>query len=84
MLWAAAWLFEATDDKSYLNYVAQNAVVLGGTGWAVTEFSWDNKYAGLQVLLSKVHNTDLSGNHGFTCDVCTRTSVLAGVGQGWW
>ncbi|RRT36218.1 hypothetical protein B296_00033125 [Ensete ventricosum] len=53
LLWAAAWLFEATDDKLYLNYVAQNAVLLGGTGWAVTEFSWDNKYAGLQVLLTK-------------------------------
>ncbi|CAL9200487.1 unnamed protein product [Musa hybrid cultivar] len=64
LLWAAAWLFEATDDKSYLNYVAQNAVVLGGTGWAVTEFSWDNKYAGLQVLLSKV----LVRGGGETCN----------------
>lgn len=54
LLWAAAWLFEATNDKYYLNYVAKNAVFLGGTGWAVTEFSWDNKYAGLQLLLTKV------------------------------
>ncbi|WOL05355.1 hypothetical protein Cni_G14083 [Canna indica] len=54
LLWAAAWLYEATDDKQYLNYVAENAGLLGGTGWAVTEFSWDNKFAGLQVLLSKV------------------------------
>jgi hypothetical protein len=27
---------------------------MGGTGWAVKEFSWDNKYAGVQTLLSKV------------------------------
>lgn len=27
---------------------------MGGTGWAVREFSWDNKYAGVQVLLSKI------------------------------
>lgn len=27
---------------------------LGGTGWAVKEFSWDNKYAGIQILLTKV------------------------------
>uniref|UniRef100_I1PI33 Endoglucanase n=2 Tax=Oryza glaberrima TaxID=4538 RepID=I1PI33_ORYGL len=54
LLWAAAWLYEATGDEQYLRYVSQNAEAFGGTGWAVTEFSWDNKYAGLQVLLSKV------------------------------
>lgn len=55
LLWAAAWLYLATNDQYYLKYVVDNAVSLGGTGWAVTEFSWDNKYAGLQVLLTKVH-----------------------------
>ncbi|KAK1321674.1 Endoglucanase 5 [Acorus calamus] len=54
LLWAAAWLFEATDDQYYLKYVVENSEPMGGTGWAVREFSWDNKYAGLQVLLSKV------------------------------
>ncbi|KAL6651802.1 hypothetical protein ACP70R_010727 [Stipagrostis hirtigluma subsp. patula] len=54
LLWAAAWLYEATGDENYLQYVSQNAELFGGIGWAVTEFSWDNKYAGLQVLLSKV------------------------------
>lgn len=38
----------------YLKYVVDNAVSLGGTGWAVKEFSWDNKYAGVQILLTKV------------------------------
>ncbi|KAK1261577.1 Endoglucanase 5 [Acorus gramineus] len=54
LLWAAAWLFEATDDQYYLKYIVENSEPMGGTGWAVREFSWDNKYAGLQVLLSKV------------------------------
>jgi len=54
LLWAAVWLYEATGDDTYLSYVARNAESLGGTGWAVREFSWDNKYAGVQVLLSKV------------------------------
>lgn len=54
LLWAAAWLFRATGEEYYLKYVVENAVSMGGTGWAVKEFSWDNKYAGLQVLLSKV------------------------------
>ncbi|CAN6236649.1 unnamed protein product [Urochloa humidicola] len=54
LLWAAAWLYEATGDEEYLRYVSQNAEAFGGIGWSVLEFSWDNKYAGLQVLLSKV------------------------------
>lgn len=56
LLWAAAWLHRATRDDYYLNYVVDNAESTGGTGWAVTEFSWDNKYAGLQILLSHVTN----------------------------
>ncbi|KAK9106333.1 hypothetical protein Syun_022344 [Stephania yunnanensis] len=54
LLWAAAWLFRATGDEYYLKYVVDNAASMGGTGWAVGEFSWDNKYAGLQILLAKV------------------------------
>ncbi|KAB2042432.1 hypothetical protein ERO13_D02G187700v2 [Gossypium hirsutum] len=54
LLWAATWLFRATGDEHYLKYVVDNAVYMGGTGWAVKEFSWDNKYAGVQILLSKV------------------------------
>ncbi|KAJ0631440.1 putative cellulase [Helianthus annuus] len=54
LLWAATWLYRATKDESYLKYVVDNAASMGGTGWAVKEFSWDNKYAGVQILLSKV------------------------------
>ncbi|KAK3143376.1 hypothetical protein QOZ80_4AG0299590 [Eleusine coracana subsp. coracana] len=54
LLWSAAWLYEATGEADYLQYIAQNAEAFGGIGWAVFQFSWDNKYAGLQVLLSKV------------------------------
>eukprot|EP00257_Ricinus_communis_P020408 XP_015579633.1 endoglucanase 5 [Ricinus communis] len=54
LLWAAAWLYRATDDEYYLKYAVDNAVYMGGTGWAVKEFSWDNKYAGVQILLSKI------------------------------
>ncbi|KAG5554094.1 hypothetical protein RHGRI_011835 [Rhododendron griersonianum] len=55
ILWGqvAAWLFRATKDVYYLKYVAENAASMGGTGWAAREFSWDNKYAGVQILLSK-------------------------------
>ncbi|KAJ7514066.1 hypothetical protein O6H91_23G025200 [Diphasiastrum complanatum] len=53
LLWAAMWLYHATDDEYYLKYVADNAQSLGGTGWSMAEFSWDVKYAGVQVLASK-------------------------------
>ncbi|KAJ7964806.1 Endoglucanase [Quillaja saponaria] len=53
LLWAATWLYKATDKKEYFNYVITNAHSFGGTGWAITEFSWDVKYAGLQVIASK-------------------------------
>jgi len=35
--------------------VVDNGVYMGGTGWAMKEFSWDNKYAGVQILLTKVN-----------------------------
>ncbi|XP_074264981.1 endoglucanase 6-like [Silene latifolia] len=53
LLWAAAWLYKATDDEYYLNYLGKNGDSLGGTGWGMTEFGWDVKYAGVQVLVSK-------------------------------
>ncbi|KAH9625422.1 hypothetical protein KSS87_011908 [Heliosperma pusillum] len=53
LLWAAAWLYKATNDEYYLNYLGKNGESLGGTGWGMTEFGWDVKYAGVQVLVSK-------------------------------
>ncbi|KAH9292188.1 hypothetical protein KI387_042622, partial [Taxus chinensis] len=52
LLWAAAWLYRATADQKYLSYLIDNAKSLGGTEWSMTQFSWDNKYAGVQVLAS--------------------------------
>lgn len=49
LLWAAAWLYHATGDRSYLNYVTlQNGAAFGGWG-NPTWFSWDDKFAGTQV-----------------------------------
>lgn len=64
LLWAAAWLHEATGDQSYMNYLIDNAVSLGGTGWQMTEFSWDVKYAGVQVLASKFLMQGKGGQSG--------------------
>ncbi|KDP30800.1 hypothetical protein JCGZ_13743 [Jatropha curcas] len=54
LLWGAMWLYKATDNEDYLNYVINKAVCFGGIGWAITEFSWDVKYAGLQIMASKL------------------------------
>ncbi|RQO85764.2 hypothetical protein POPTR_001G356000v4 [Populus trichocarpa] len=52
LLWAGLWLYKATGDEGYLNYVIENAHVFGGITWAITEFSWDVKYAGVQLIAS--------------------------------
>lgn len=49
LLWASAWLYQATRNSSYLDY----AKSLGLNGDCDT-FSWDNKYPGARVLLAKV------------------------------
>ncbi|KAI9115606.1 hypothetical protein K1719_013275 [Acacia pycnantha] len=52
LLWAAIWLYKATQNDDYLNYVLENGFDFGGTTWAIAEFSWDIKYAGVQSLVS--------------------------------
>ncbi|OWM72089.1 hypothetical protein CDL15_Pgr017972 [Punica granatum] len=49
LLWAATWLYRATGEDKYMNYIVSNQ------GWsqAVSEFSWDNKFAGVQAILAK-------------------------------
>lgn len=59
LLWAAAWLHQATGDRYYLDYLANNGDALGGTGWSTAEFGWDVKYAGAQVLAAKVNSRRL-------------------------
>uniref|UniRef100_A0A453PLT0 Endoglucanase n=1 Tax=Aegilops tauschii subsp. strangulata TaxID=200361 RepID=A0A453PLT0_AEGTS len=54
LLWAALWLHRATGKPGYLDYVVDNAHDFGGTGWAITEFSWDVKYAGVQILAARL------------------------------
>ncbi|VAI55440.1 unnamed protein product [Triticum turgidum subsp. durum] len=65
LLWAALWLHRATGGREYLDYAVANADDFGGTGWGVSEFSWDIKYPGLQVLASKLllEEKDLSSEY---------------------
>ncbi|XP_043725398.1 endoglucanase 12-like [Telopea speciosissima] len=60
LLWAAAWLHRATGDETYLNYLSSS----GNTGGSRSMFSWDDKFLGVQVLVSKLVLEGKVGNSG--------------------
>ncbi|XP_020089954.1 endoglucanase 8 [Ananas comosus] len=60
LLWAASWLYLATKRQNYFKYITEEAVTA-----SVAEFSWDLKYAGVQVLLSDLHLTGEGGLQNF-------------------
>ncbi|KAM3407156.1 hypothetical protein ACQJBY_000917 [Aegilops geniculata] len=49
LLWASAWLYRATKDGKYLDFLRQNQ----GSSNPVNEFSWDNKQVGAQMLAAQ-------------------------------
>ncbi|KAL5727045.1 cellulase [Ranunculus cassubicifolius] len=63
LLWSAAWMYQATDNEYYLDYLGKNGDSMGGTGWSMTEFGWDVKYAGVQVLAAKILMQGKAGRH---------------------
>ncbi|KAF8402624.1 hypothetical protein HHK36_010713 [Tetracentron sinense] len=60
LLWAAAWLYGATGDKTYLDYLG----AAGNTGGTRSMFSWDDKFVGAQVLVAKFILEGKVGNSG--------------------
>ncbi|KAG8057519.1 hypothetical protein GUJ93_ZPchr0002g26514 [Zizania palustris] len=52
LLWGAAWLRRASGDDAFLHYIQNNGKTLGAED-SSNEFGWDNKHAGLNVLVSK-------------------------------
>ncbi|KAL8208637.1 hypothetical protein R6Q57_008049 [Mikania cordata] len=60
LLWGAAWLYIATKDPVYLQYIHEES-----TSAVVNEFSWDLKYAGVQVLLSQLYWEGQKEFHSF-------------------
>ncbi|XP_074286976.1 endoglucanase 2-like [Silene latifolia] len=83
LLWAASWLYHATEDNTYLEYVNDNGkdfADFGNPSW----FSWDNKLPGTQVLLSRVNmlgSKDLSStvNSGLESYRETAEAVICGL-----
>ncbi|GJP46487.1 hypothetical protein CLOM_g5768 [Closterium sp. NIES-68] len=54
LAWAAAWLHRATGSSQYVDYLVAQDEQLQGSSQSSTEFSWDDKFAGAQVLMAKV------------------------------
>lgn len=66
LTWAAAWLYKATNNQSYWDYILNQtnnlpqyvkSINTDGTqayGGSFAEFGWDTKYAGINILVSKV------------------------------
>ncbi|KAH0686220.1 hypothetical protein KY289_016988 [Solanum tuberosum] len=54
LLWAAAWLLKATRKPMYWIYVKQNIINFkSDMESGLSEFGWDAKHAGINVLISK-------------------------------
>ncbi|XP_059306303.1 LOW QUALITY PROTEIN: endoglucanase 23-like [Lycium ferocissimum] len=54
LLWAAAWLLKATRKPMYWDYVKQNIINFkSDIENGLSEFGWDAKHAGINVLISK-------------------------------
>ncbi|XP_068644875.1 endoglucanase 13-like [Aristolochia californica] len=65
LLWAAAWLHRATDEKFYLDFLGNPPQ---GTGGPRPEFSWDDKLAGAQALVGKLVLEGKVRNNGIWAD----------------
>ncbi|KAL2894815.1 Endoglucanase 24 [Bienertia sinuspersici] len=83
LLWAASWLYHATKDSTYLEFVNDNGKEFANFG-SPTWFSWDNKLAGTQVLLSRVNlfsskDISSSANSGLQTYRQTAEAVMCGL-----
>jgi len=55
LVWAAAWLYRATNDNTYLNTAESLYTQFGLQSWN-GGFDWDNKVSGVQAVLAKLTN----------------------------
>ena len=62
LLWGAAWLYKASKQPLYLNFILNNKQQLAERS---PPFSWDDKHAGVHVLLSQVFQIDPCMDNSF-------------------
>ncbi|KAK6936323.1 Glycoside hydrolase family 9, partial [Dillenia turbinata] len=60
LVWAAAWLYKATNAAEYIKYVRDNIYSISNIptssndGGSIGEFGWDAKHGGINVLVSEM------------------------------
>eukprot|EP00897_Mesotaenium_endlicherianum_P009450 jgi/Mesen1/8533/ME000482S07991 len=54
LVWAAAWLYRATHDPYYLDFGVSSDAAKMASEKSVTENSWDDKFAGSQIMWARV------------------------------
>nr|QCQ73723.1 endo-(1,4)-beta-D-glucanase [Litchi chinensis] len=59
LLWGAAWLYKATKDQHYWKFIVEN---IQYQEYNFAAFGWDSKYAGTNVLLSRLKSATHSPN----------------------
>ncbi|VFQ59806.1 unnamed protein product [Cuscuta campestris] len=57
LLWAASWLYLASKQKLYSNYIQSNTPTSLGDCGGESSFSWDDKKPGTRILLSRAFLT---------------------------
>ncbi|CAN0902560.1 Endoglucanase 8 [Linum grandiflorum] len=63
LVWAAAWLFQATGSNYYLHFAKSN-LATGQCG-----FNWDSKFPGAYILLSEWDNDFASNADNLVCEI---------------
>lgn len=79
LVWGAAWLFKATRQDRYLQYLVTNGKAFGGTTVPVNAFNWDNRYAGAQILAAKVSRIACFAL--YTCSIVADHSLQHNLGR---
>ncbi|KAF3433132.1 hypothetical protein FNV43_RR24234 [Rhamnella rubrinervis] len=93
LVWGAAWLFKATKAPIYKNYVLENIHNLETSNingppilssGSFSEFGWDSKHAGINVLVSKLvtsYTSDstpfISNADKFVCSLLPESPTLS-------
>eukprot|EP00794_Sanderia_malayensis_P007297 gene7297-8113_t len=80
LTWAAAWLYRASNEAKYLT-AAKSFYSQFGMNGIPGEFSWDDKKAGVQVLMAQITSENTYKTHvqSFCDSILTKKRTPAGL-----
>ena len=82
LVWAAAWIYKATDEQEYLEK-AKSIYQYFGMGRSEEVFSWDNKKPGIYALMAELvtDNTEYRESLENYCDYAIHHGQRSPKGQ---